>query len=260
MSEEPTWGFRTLAREVFTHTVAKAVWIVGGLVLAGLALWWKGIPDLARGLLGGVALTVVIITLILIWLSTLWRQTRRGWFGGVYTHGPKIVFGDRKFHTKQVGFGNYPELDKQYLETDVISLHFKNTSDKATAEDLHIKFTCIGRGAKIKWIDARLDSFAQPVHGETPQDTFSLEPGEEGIASFVIKEPQSHCCYLFNNDSYKYPRAQNPMWELDRGTYKLLVEFLGPGVVRRFECTFVNRGKGEDSLKIKSSRVFDLFD
>lgn len=227
-----------------------------GVLAATLASVLKGIPDMARGMLWGGAVAALLIAPLSMLLFVRWRRTRKEWLTGIYTDGPKIVFGEKGFHTKQVGFGNYPKLDKVYLETEVISLRFKNASDTMAAKDLRIRFKCVGRGAQIRWINARLDSFTQP----SEQVTFNLEPGAEEVASFIIKEPQSSDCYLFNNDSPGYPRAQNPMWKLDKGTYKLLVEFIGRSVVRRFECTFINRGKGANSLKIKSYRVLDLLD
>jgi hypothetical protein len=249
------WNF---AASVLASIVAAIILATGAIVLGILAQWLRALTELQRGILWGSAIVLFLAALVLTYLSIRCRQHRKDWSSGIYTCGPRIVFGAQSFHIKKVGFGNYPQLDKEYLETDVLSLHFKNSSDIEGAENLRIRFTCIGRKAEIRWIDARLDSFKQPRPGETPQVIFGLGPGIEDVASFIVKEPQSSFCYLFNSDSYKYSRVRNPMWELDKGRYKLLVEFIGLGVVRRFECIFINRGKGKDTLKIKSYRIIDL--
>jgi len=141
---------------------------------------------------------------------------------------------------------------------DILSLIIINApqshTESAVAKALKAEFTCEGNGVRLPWIDARLDYSPQPsglLPGQRPGLVFDLGIDQWKKINLIIKEAEEESCHLFNNDSYRYPRAQNPAWKMNPGEYKIFVKIAGVGVREQFECTFINPGKGAP-LAVKS--------
>jgi hypothetical protein len=165
--------------------------------------------------------------------------------------GPRIVLcGQDAFHVKRVGW--------PFGVTDVLSIRLINApqshADNAIAKDLGAEFTVEGVDIRLPWIQARNDYSPQPPElspGERPELIADLGIDKWREYNLIIKEPQYEYCYLFNNDSFRHPRGQNPAWGIGPGKYKVEVRVSGVEVRERFECIFLNPGQG-GSLEVKS--------
>jgi hypothetical protein len=144
-------------------------------------------------------------------------------------------------------------------ESRVISIKIKNSpkvaAESAIAKGLTVKFTCRGvaEGGKeldLPWLDGRNSYSDQPkLLGPPVKLDFDLGiDNPEAKINLVIKKPDSNDCYLFNNDSFQYPYAQNPKWRIPPGRFIVIVNVSGTGVRKRFECSFLNSGYGKGLL------------
>ena len=119
----------------------------------------------------------------------------------------------------------------------------------ATATVVTAGFRVEGPGTEsLPRLDARWSDTPQPSHlqpNETPRLAVEINAGSQRQINLAIKEPDSDDAFLFNNDSYRFPRGQNPAWRMGPGNYRAVVEIAGDGLkTKRFECHFVNRGQG----------------
>lgn len=196
---------------------------------------------------------MILSAVILVWgfwpriFQQRWKWRKR--------NQPRLVLYGAGFHVERITF----RINKQGVVTsfpvDVLSLIFANQpesqTEKAVARGLKVEFLCQGIGV---WLDARLDYSAEPselLPGQRPQLEFDLGIDKWRKVNLVVKEPKKEECFLFNNDSYRYPRAQKPEWKLGRGEHRIIVRVAGIGVRTEFECTFINPGKGAP-LVVKS--------
>jgi nucleotide-binding universal stress UspA family protein len=171
---------------------------------------------------------------------------------------PRIILHGPAFHVEQIPFRiKIPHGEISTFMADVLSVIIINApqrhTESAVAKGLKAEFTCGGNGARLPWIDARLDYSAQPsqlLPGQRPELVFDLGIDQWKKISLIIKEKEAENCHLFNNDSYYHPRAQNPAWRMNPGEYKIFVKLAGVGVREQFECIFINPGKGA-SLTVK---------
>ncbi len=158
--------------------------------------------------------------------------------------------GDQAFHVERVTFG---------FLADVLCMRLINapesTAESAIAKGVRAHFLCKGPGASgLPSLDARWSDSPQPPSiplGETPALAVNLGINEGRQINLVVKEPEDEHCYLFNNDSYQYPRRQNPAWRMEPGEYRVVVDVSGVEVRERFECSFLNPGPGRP-LIVKS--------
>lgn len=72
---------------------------------------------------------------------------------------------------------------------------------------------------------------------------------EERLAVVVKFEGEADC-FLFTNESYLYPRWQNPAWRLPPGTYRLRVAVLHEGGEQSAYFRPENSGSRLDDIKI----------
>jgi hypothetical protein len=163
---------------------------------------------------------------------------------------PRIMLsGQDAFHVKRVALGGH--------DTDVLSIRIVNEPESsaagAIAHALHADFTCEGAGVLLPWIRARNDYSTQPGHlaqGQLPELVADLVIDDWREFNLIIKNPESDYCYLFNNDSFRYPGGENPAWKIGKGKYRVAVKISAVEVRERFECVFVNPGRGA-SLKVQ---------
>jgi hypothetical protein len=240
------------AGNVLASIVAAIIVSAFTIMLGTLAACLKGISDLRRGILWGAALGLLLPLVIFgcLWLYWRLKAKGKGWESGIYEYGPRIVLGERGFHTKQVGW-TFKQMHEGYFEADVLGVTFVNCG-KSDAKSLQVRFKCEGAGASLRrWLVARLDD--SPKQGPDAEVIFGLTIDQSQEVNLLIKEPQSDDCFIFNNESWSYPRAQNPAWKLAPGKYKILVEVMGLHVLERFECIFQNQGRGT-LLKVRTFR------
>ena len=64
---------------------------------------------------------------------------------------------------------------------------------------------------------------------------------EDQPLSVVVKFEGSPDCHLFSNESYLFPRGQNPEWRLGIGTYRLRV------------TVYYERGRSQDDFELANS-------
>jgi hypothetical protein len=172
---------------------------------------------------------------------------------------PRITLHGPAFHVEQITFKIASSRGTSSFIADILSVIIINApqshAGSAVAKDLKAEFTCEGNDIKLPWIDARLDFSAQPgelLPRQRPELVFDLGIDKWKKLNLIIKEPEAENCHLFNNDSYRYHRGQNPAWKMTPGEYKIFVKVAGVGVREQFECIFINPGKGA-SLAVKSS-------
>jgi hypothetical protein len=56
-----------------------------------------------------------------------------------------------------------------------------------------------------------------------------IYPGESELLDVVIRYGDETDCYVWNNDTYKYPDAHNPNWKVTGGTYLIKVTVISSG-------------------------------
>lgn len=175
---------------------------------------------------------------------------------------PRLILGgDDAFFVKRVEFKAIKTSgEKRTFVLDVLTMRLLNQGRRKgvslAARDLEVEFTCEGPGVALPWISSRLDDSIEPPllrPGERPERVFRLEAFESRPLNLVVKSPSAINCYLFNNESYQYPDAQNPAWSMPPGEYRCLVKVSGIDVRESFECVFENHGEGL-SLEVKSFR------
>lgn len=150
--------------------------------------------------------------------------------------------GSEAFHVERVSFG---------FPADVLCMRIINQRRRwiksTTAKAVSATFRVEGPGAEhLLSLNARWSDTVQPPKlqdNEVPQLAVELNVNSGRQINLVIKEPDSDDCYLFNNDSYHFPRGQHPAWRMAPGEYRAVVDVSGDdGVEAHFECFFVNHG------------------
>ena len=75
---------------------------------------------------------------------------------------------------------------------------------------------------------------------------------EDQQISVAVKFEGSEDCHIFTNESYPFPRWQNPAWRLDRGKYRLrATAYYERGRIQT-DFTLSNIGAHRDDLTVQA--------
>ncbi len=206
-----------------------------------------------------------------------WGQEHYKW-RALVTGRPELVIPPQGCYVDERRFTftdtPHPEAQNSWVETTTIQamascllLRITNDPkmpvDQANAKGIGAVITILNDiGKELFSFDARWADTSQPFTRQTGQSRFDLlsvdipigKTREVDIAFKFLTEESS---YGFNNDSYDYPKLQNPQRRLSQGRYVARVRVRGSFVDKRWDISFINNGVNRplEIIECKKSSV-----
>lgn len=145
-------------------------------------------------------------------------------------------------------YGNPPRTQVQVGSSVILEIHNDPSvpTPQANAQDISAAVTFYDSpGQELfsvdgRWSQSTQPSAIQPGVSRASLHSMDIPIGQKRQIDIAFKYPDDSEAYAFGNDSYSYPRYQNPEWKLVGQEFEVRVRVRGTSVDRTWRMRFKN--------------------